>query len=309
MPLTWPGIGIPAGPDFVHGRRPAGAATAATPASTPVPTLPERVVAPPAHEPPPEPPPEPPDRLRRPGRAVPALLAAVLAGGAAGAGVAWAVDDDGVVSTIVQQAPGPEPAASGADTATAARAILPSVVQVQAGRATGSGFVIDGAGHVVTNQHVVAGASQVTLLLADGRRVRAEVVGGDAGEDIAVLRVVGTGTAPAAARLGTSDSLRIGQPVIAVGSPLGLSGTVTAGIVSAVDRTSRLGGASRPMVQTDASINPGNSGGPLVDLAGRVVGVNTAIATTSARSGNIGIGFAVPIDRAVSVAERVIASD
>jgi putative serine protease PepD len=180
------------------------------------------------------------------------------------------------------------------------------VVQVRAGRATGSGFVIDGAGHVVTNQHVVEGTSQVSLLLADGSRVGARVIGGDEDQDIAVLRV--DGEAPAAARLGTSSSLQIGQPVIAVGSPLGLSGTVTAGIISAVDRTSRIGGAARPMVQTDASINPGNSGGPLVDLEGRVVGVNTAIATTSGTGGNIGIGFAVPIDRAVQVARGIIAA-
>ncbi len=283
MPHSWPGLGVPAGPDFVPGRAPHG--------------------APPPHLLPPVPPPSgPPARTRR---AVPLLLAAVLAGGAGGAGTAWLVRDEGAASTIVQQAPAPgAPAAGSADTQAAARAILPSVVQVRAGRATGSGFVLDGSGHVVTNQHVVDGASRVSLLLADGRRVQAQVVGGDEDEDIAVLRI--DGGAPAAARLGTSSSLQIGQPVIAVGSPLGLSGTVTAGIISAVDRTSRLGGASRPMIQTDASINPGNSGGPLVDLQGRVVGVNTAIATTSGQGGNIGIGFAVPIDRAVQVARQVI---
>jgi len=286
MPLSWPGLGKPAGPDFVPGQRPV--ATTDPPAPAP-PALP----APAAPEP-------------RTSRAVPLLLAAVLAGGAAGAGVAFAVgDDDGTASTIVQQAPGPASAATRPDTEAAARAILPSVVQVQAGRATGSGFVIDASGHVMTNAHVVDGVSRAVLLLGDGRRVTATVVGGDADEDIAVLRV--EGDAPGAAQLGTSASLRIGQPVIAVGSPLGLSGTVTAGVISAVDRTSRLGGAERPMVQTDASINPGNSGGPLVDLQGRVVGVNTAIATTSARSGNIGIGFAVPIDRAVQVASKIIA--
>jgi putative serine protease PepD len=210
-----------------------------------------------------------------------------------------------VVSTIVQQGPATEAAAARPDTEAAARAILPSVVQVRAGRGTGSGFVVDDSGHVVTNQHVVEGASQVSLLLADGRRVGARVVG-DEDEDIAVLRV--DGDPPSAARLGTSRSLQIGQPVIAVGSPLGLAGTVTAGIISATSRSSRLGGESRPMVQTDASINPGNSGGPLVDLQGRVVGVNTAIATTSARGGNIGIGFAVPIDRALRVARGIIAA-
>ena len=282
MPLTWPGLGIPAGPDFLPGRPPV--------------TMPEPAGG--------EPRPARPTAHR--GRAAALLLAASLAGGIAGAGAASVADDDGVTSTIVQQAPAAGSAATRPDTEAAARAILPSVVQVQAGRATGSGFLIDGAGHVITNHHVVDGVSQVSLLLSGGRRVGAQVVGGDEDEDIAVLRIAGD--APGAAQLGSSASLRIGQPVIAVGSPLGLSGTVTAGIISAVDRTSRLGGASRPMVQTDASINPGNSGGPLVDLQGRVVGVNTAIATTSARAGNIGIGFAVPIDRAVQVARTIIAA-
>jgi putative serine protease PepD len=290
MPLSWPGLGTPAGPDFRPGHRPE---------VSPVPTLPG----------PPEPALPIPGRDPRPartGRLGPTLLVALLAGGAAGAGTAWVASDD-AVSTIVQQATTPGSPATRPDTAAAAQAILPSVVQVRAGRATGSGFVIDDTGHVITNYHVVEGVSQVTLLLADGRQVRAQVVGGDEDEDIAVLRM--SSNAPAAAQLGTSGSLQIGQPVIAVGSPLGLSGTVTAGIVSAVDRTSRLGGAARPMVQTDASINPGNSGGPLVDLQGRVVGVNTAIATTSAQAGNIGIGFAVPIDRAVQVARGIIAAN
>ncbi len=289
MPLSWPGLGVPAGPDFLEPKPPVAA--------------PPPVPHPPAPAPPK--PPAPAAGASRTARAVPALLVAALAGGAAGAGVASVVADDAAGSTIVQQAPGPASAATRPDTEAAARAILPSVVQVQAGRSTGSGFVIDASGHVMTNAHVVDGVSRAVLLLGDGRRVTATVVGGDEDEDIAVLRV--DGDAPGAARLGTSASLQIGQPVIAVGSPLGLSGTVTAGVVSAVDRTSRLGGADRPMVQTDASINPGNSGGPLVDLQGRVVGVNTAIATTSARSGNIGIGFAVPIDRAVQVASTIIA--
>lgn len=300
MSLSWPGLGDPAGPDFFPGRRRELPAAFTAPAQAP---------ASPPQSPPAAPPAPPPGRGRRPSPAVSAVVAAIvagaLAGAAAGGGIAVALDDDGLEPAIVQQAAPPPTAATRPDTEAAARAILPSVVQIQAGRATGSGFVMDAAGHVMTNAHVVAGASRVTLLLADGRRVAAQVVGGDESEDIAVLRV--SGAAPAPAQLGTSGSLRIGQPVIAVGSPLGLSGTVTAGIVSAVDRTSRLGGASRPMVQTDASINPGNSGGPLVDLQGRVVGVNTAIATTSARAGNIGIGFAVPIDRAVQVARDVIA--
>jgi len=153
---------------------------------------------------------------------------------------------------------------------------------------------------VITNHHVVAGSSTVTLLRADGRRVPADVIGSDRDSDIAVLRARGDDL-PAAA-LGVSADLRIGQPVIAVGSPLGLTGTVTYGIISSPAR----GSSTDSMIQTDASINPGNSGGPLVDLSGRVVGINTSIATLGRDSGNIGIGFAVPIDRAAAVAQRII---
>jgi putative serine protease PepD len=155
---------------------------------------------------------------------------------------------------------------------------------------------------------VIAGASQVRLVLADGNRIPARVVGSDPRNDIAVLAA--DASRLRAAQLGVSADLRIGQLVIAVGSPLGLSGTVTAGIISNVDRTARLAGADRPMIQTDAAINPGNSGGPLVDADGRVVGVNTSIATLGGqRSGNIGIGFAVPIDRAVDVASDILAGN
>ncbi len=206
--------------------------------------------------------------------------------------------------TIVQQrsAPGGGGRRSRGSTEAAPSEILPSVVQVRAGRGSGSGVVMDGSGHVLTNHHVVAGASNVSLVLATGRTVSAEVVGSDRSNDIAVLRARG-GDLPAA-ELGVSADLRIGQPVIAVGSPLGLNGTVTSGVVSALERRS----SAEAMIQTDAPINPGNSGGPLVDLFGRVVGINTSIATLSGRaSGNIGIGFAVPIDRAVEVARGILA--
>jgi len=298
MSLSWPGLGAPAGPDFVHDSRfdiTHGRAQPAAAESPPPLTAsePSGSTSPPAGP------------AKHPRRVTPLVLAAVLTA-VAGAGVAWTAYDQSPSSTIVQQAPGPQSAPAGPDTEAAASRILPSVVQVLAARGSGSGFVIDNAGHVITNHHVVEGAAQVSLVLDGGRRVSAQVVGSDEDEDIAVLRV--SGDVPDAAQLGTSAALRIGQPVIAVGSPLGLSGTVTAGIISALDRTSQLG-ASRPMVQTDASINPGNSGGPLVDLQGRVVGVNTAIATTSARAGNIGIGFAVPIDRAVQVARSIITAN
>ena len=178
---------------------------------------------------------------------------------------------------------------------------------MRAGAASGSGFVLDDRGHVMTNHHVVAGATTVRLQLAGGRSLSAVVVGSREADDIAVLRVQDPSDLDPAV-LGSSADLAIGESVIAVGSPLGLQGTVTGGIVSALDREASLGGqAAQRMIQTDAPINPGNSGGPLVDLEGRVVGVNTAIATLGGQgSGSIGIGFAVPIDRAVDVAETII---
>ncbi len=233
------------------------------------------------------------------------IAAAVLAGGGAGAGMVVALDRGDPVegAAIVQERAAPRGSSGTAagSTEAAANQILPSVVQVRAGRGSGSGVVMDAEGHVLTNHHVVTGARDVSLVLADGRTVSATVVGSDEDNDIAVLRAR-AGDLPAA-RLGVSADLRIGQPVIAVGSPLGLIGTVTSGVVSALDRRS----TAESMIQTDASINPGNSGGPLVDLDGRVVGINTSIATLGGRgSGNIGIGFAVPIDRAVEVAQQIL---
>jgi putative serine protease PepD len=193
--------------------------------------------------------------------------------------------------------------------------VLPSVVSIQvngkSGQGTGSGFVLDARGHVLTNNHVVDGASEVLLQFSNGRQVRAQVIGTDPSADIAVVRALGVGVLRPVA-LGRSAQLKVGEPVVAIGSPLGLSGTVTAGIVSAMDRQANLGnsGRSQTTIQTDASINPGNSGGPLVNAAGQVVGVNTAIATvgTDRNTGSIGIGFAIPIDRAAAVAERIINS-
>jgi S1-C subfamily serine protease len=206
----------------------------------------------------------------------------------------------------------PPPAGVPSDLVGAAARALPGVVSVQvrtgSGGGSGSGFVFDDRGHIVTNSHVVAAAGRggsVSVVGSDGRRLTAEVVGTDPNSDIAVLRV----TPSAALRpleLSDLSATRVGEPVLAVGSPLGLSGTVTAGIISALDRQVTLGGTvRRAAVQTDASINPGNSGGPLVNARGEVIGVNTAIATLEG-GGNIGIGFAVPIDQAQRVATNLI---
>ncbi|MQA88019.1 MAG: trypsin-like serine protease [Streptosporangiales bacterium] len=190
---------------------------------------------------------------------------------------------------------------------------LPSVVSVQVEgigvRGTGSGFVIDGLGHVVTNNHVVDAGADYTVVLHDGRELPASLVGRDPGDDLAVLRIEdASGLRPLP--LGRSADVKVGDPVLAIGSPLGLSGTVTAGIVSALDREVQLGpSGSRTALQTDAPINVGNSGGPLVNARGEAVGVNTAIAASpSGGSGSIGIGFAIPMDRAAASVERIIRS-
>ncbi|MGH2844671.1 MAG: S1C family serine protease, partial [Thermoleophilaceae bacterium] len=176
----------------------------------------------------------------------------------------------------------------------------PGVVSVQAGIASGSGFVVRGDGTIVTNAHVVAGAETADVQFGDsGRMVDAEVLGTDVSSDLAVLRVdPGSVDRLRPLRLADSDRVRVGDPVVAIGHPFGLDRTATAGIVSAVGREIRApdGFQIDHVIQTDAPINPGNSGGPLLDARGQVVGVNTQIATGGGGRGNVGIGFAVPSD-------------
>jgi S1-C subfamily serine protease len=174
-------------------------------------------------------------------------------------------------------------------------------------RGTGSGFVWDRLGHVVTNHHVLAGASGATVRLADGRAFQAVLVGASPAHDLAVLRIpVGTAR-PEPIPVGTSHDLRVGQRVFAIGNPFGLDWTLTTGIVSALNRElpSEAGVPIRDLIQTDAAINPGNSGGPLIDSAGRLIGVNTAIFSPSGAFA--GIGFAVPVDTVNRVVPRLIA--
>ncbi|MBN9109562.1 MAG: trypsin-like peptidase domain-containing protein [Pseudonocardia sp.] len=199
--------------------------------------------------------------------------------------------------------------------------VLPAVVSIeikvgdQGG--TGSGVVIDAAGYVLTNNHVVSPAAQgngatIEAIFSNGQRVPAQIVGRDPKTDLAVIKV---GVAnPTVAQIGSSSSLAVGDGVLAIGSPLGLAGTVTDGIVSALNRPVRLDGGGSDTnavidaIQTDAAINPGNSGGPLVDSTGAVVGINTAIRSLGQGSegGSIGLGFAIPIDDARRIAESLI---
>jgi putative serine protease PepD len=211
--------------------------------------------------------------------------------------------------------------ADNASIAAVAEKLLPSTVQVRAEfgedgeGSTGSGFVLDRQGHVVTNNHVVAEAATdgtLTVIDADGESYSARIVGRSPVYDIAVLSVRGAVLTPAS--LGASRDLRIGDGVVAIGSPLGLNATVTAGIVSALDRPVTTGTSADDTsyinaVQTDAAINPGNSGGPLVNLRGQVVGVNSAIATTGVaqgEAGNIGVGFAIPVEQVKITAEQIL---
>jgi putative serine protease PepD len=164
------------------------------------------------------------------------------------------------------------------------------------GAGTGSGFVIDTAGHIVTNEHVVAGARTVRVRFSEGAPVSARIVGVDPSNDLALLKVDAGGRKLTPLTLGSSKSLKVGQPAIAIGSPFRLEGTLTTGVVSAIGRSiSGEGNFSIDnVVQTDAAINPGNSGGPLLDASGRVIGVNAQIASTT--GANDGVGFAIPVD-------------
>lgn len=173
-------------------------------------------------------------------------------------------------------------------------------------KGTGSGFIWDDNGHVVTNYHVVEGASEAEVRLNDGRTYNAGLVGASPMHDLAVLRIDVEFDQPPAVPIGTSHDLRVGQKVFAIGNPFGLDYTLTSGLVSALDRTlSGDGGVSiRHLIQTDAAINPGNSGGPLLDSAGRLIGINTAIYSPS--GAYAGIGFAVPVDTVNRIVPQLI---
>jgi S1-C subfamily serine protease len=161
---------------------------------------------------------------------------------------------------------------------------------------SGSGFLINADGTILTNNHVVSGTAQLTVTLADKKRYKAKILANDPRNDLALLRIDGGSPLPFL-KLGDSDSLLVGQKVLAIGNPFGLQGTLTTGVVSSLDRSldAQQGRRLEGMIQTDAAINPGNSGGPLLDSHGNVIGINTAI---YGDQGNIGIGFAMPINRA-----------
>jgi len=248
------------------------------------------------------------------GFALAALIGGVVGGLIVRATWSPADGDAGSVATVTGRTAAACPAAKVADEA------LPSVVTVQAGDGqrvgTGSGVVIRSDGSILTNDHVIAVAAHggtISIMRSDGEKADATLVGRDPVTDLAVIRVEHASGLPAIS-IGESGSLQVGEPVVALGSPLGLASTVTAGIVSALNRYVRVpsdSGQSAHLVnaiQTDASINPGNSGGALVDCSARLVGINSAgAAVPNSPGGSIGLGFAIPIDLAKRIADELLA--
>lgn len=265
-----------------------------------------------------------------------ALVACVLAaglfgGGIGGLAVAVTTGDTSTHPAKTLDIGNPAPVTQRETVAAVAAAALPTVVTIDVGGGgddgsggTGSGIILSSDGYILTNNHVIAPAVAAGSPISVRRyqefgQIQAQVVGRDPQTDIAVLRIPTTSPLPAA-KLGRSGSLVVGTPVVAIGAPLGLSGTVTTGVVSALDRNPTVPGenGAAPAVligaiQVDAAINPGNSGGPLLDSLGQVVGINAAIAAVpgheeQTQSGNIGVGFAIPIDFARSVAQEIIST-
>jgi S1-C subfamily serine protease len=264
------------------------------------------------------------------------LTAAALLGGGVALGGAAALGKLGEKTTVIRELAAPSSVAPAAFQAGARQSInsiyrtsAPGVVHIettmrvaqqpdpffgnpfgstQTQRALGSGFVIDKAGHIVTNYHVVRGANAIQVSFSNNERFKAKLVGVDPSTDIAVLKVRVKASALKALPLGNSDAVEVGDQVIAIGNPFGLDRSVTAGIVSAVQR--RIEAPNQlsitHVIQTDAALNHGNSGGPLLDAEGRVIGVNAQIETGGVGQGNVGIGFAIPVNTVKDVAAELI---
>ncbi|MFI8244060.1 S1C family serine protease [Streptomyces sp. NPDC085866] len=297
---------------------------------------------PPPHEPPtatmPAPEPAPAPRRGRTRGPMGLLAAVAIVAAAVGGGTAYAfqeltgkdtVTSTGTTTTVV-------PSSKKGDVAAIAAAVSPSVVEVRAtlgsGSSTGSGVIITSGGEIVTNNHVVSGATSVKVRTSDGKSYTAEIVGTDSSKDLALIKLTGASGLQAAS-LGDSSNVQVGDAVVAIGSPEGLTGTVTSGIVSALDRDVtvstdenqgqnqggdgqwpfQFGGrqfngdtgsstTTYKAIQTDASLNPGNSGGALIDANGNIIGINSAMYSSSSQSssssdaGSIGLGFAIPVN-------------
>jgi S1-C subfamily serine protease len=253
------------------------------------------------------------------------VFAALLGGGAA-VGIGAAIDTEGETQTVVSTVPASPPAAAFDVSETEAKSVQqiyeqagPGVVQVtstsvvsgspffgpQSATSLGSGFVVDKDGYIVTNYHVIEDASDVEVNFSSDDRVPAKIVGSDPSTDLAVLKIDAQASALTPLPLGNSDAVHVGDAVVAIGNPFGLERSVTAGIVSALQRdiTAPNGYTIDKVIQTDAPINRGNSGGPLLNARGEVIGVNSQI--ESETGGNVGIGFAVPVNTVKEVVSQI----
>ncbi|MEV1146918.1 trypsin-like peptidase domain-containing protein, partial [Micromonospora sp. NPDC049799] len=243
-----------------------------------------------------------------------AVLALMFGSGVAGGALALAVDGDSGITRTYSAAP----VINSEDLPGIAASVQPSVVSIATDNGEGSGVILSADGYVLTNNHVIAsaGGDSVRVIFADGKTAEARIVGTDPKTDLAVVKASGVGDLKPAT-FGDSDAMQVGDQVLALGSPLGLQGSVTAGILSARDRTIQAGSGQQQdprqgatsiagLLQTDAPINPGNSGGALVNTRGEVIGINTAIATAGqGSSGNIGVGFAIPSNKAKDVSGKL----
>ncbi len=269
-----------------------------------------------------------PPRKRRAGRLVAAATGIILLAGAAGAGGAALYEGLSEDSTPTTSNTGTSLDRTASSTATTsdvgavAAKVLPATVMINVTgggeSGTGTGIVISDDGDILTNNHVVEAAADggtITVAFNDGRNAQAEIVGRDVATDVAVIKAKDV-SGLTAASLGDSQAVKVGQPVVAIGSPFGLESTVTQGIVSALNRPVSPGSESDssqqstttfPAIQTDAAINPGNSGGPLVDMSGNVIGINSAINTGGSGNGSVGLGFAIPINLVRSVSSQILA--
>jgi putative serine protease PepD len=270
-------------------------------------------------------------RPRRAGLATAVVATALVAGGAAGVGgaAAWSALDDGGSSsaggpgtrTTSQVVDTPDSEAPAGSVEQVAAKVLPSVVEIDVsgaqGAGSGSGIILSSDGEILTNNHVVELAGDggsISVSFNDGSTAKAEILGTDPLTDTAVIKAEDvSGLTPAS--IGRSGDLKVGESVVAIGSPFGLDSTVTSGIVSALDRPVDVGSDGQgnsttyPAIQTDAAINPGNSGGALVDLAGNVVGINSSIRTASSsqgEAGSIGLGFAIPMDEVMPIVDQMV---
>lgn len=269
--------------------------------------------------------PAPPRRAGRSALVAGALALALVSGGIGGVVGSLATSNTSGSGSVTNALEAPKPSTSNASNApkgsieAVAAKVVPSVVQIQVSGSggqggEGSGVILSSDGMIMTNNHVIAGAGangKMLVAFADGSTAPATLVGTDPTSDIAVIKVQGkSGLTPI--DLGSSENVAVGQEVVAIGSPLGLAGTVTAGIISALDRpvsTSGEQGNQNTVIdalQTDAAINPGNSGGALVNMDGQLIGINTAIATAGGQGGSIGLGFAIPVDQARRVADELV---